>query len=116
MYLGLGMPLSYWLKPWFQSPAPHEPGVTVPACSPSHWEAEAQAGDSEVQGQVEYLRLSQEKVPKELNLELTRRHPSLCLDGLTFLFMKWDNTVYYKAILKELNMISTKARHIVGVQ
>lgn len=58
------MPLSYWLKPWFQSPAPHEPGVTVPACSPSHWEAEAQAGDSEVQGQVEYLRLSQEKVTK----------------------------------------------------
>lgn len=110
------MPLSYWLKPWLQSPAPHEPGVTVPACSPSHWEAEAQAGESEVQGQVEYLRLSQEKVPKELNLELTRRHPSLCLDGLTFSFMKWDNTVYYKAMLKELNRIRTKARHIVGVQ
>lgn len=68
------MPLSYWLKPWLQSPAPHEPGVVaVHACSPSHWEAEAQAGESEIQGQLEYLRLSQKKVPKERDLELTRR-------------------------------------------
>lgn len=67
------MLLSYWLQPWLQSPAPHKPGVTVHACSPSHREAEAQAGDSEIQGQVEYLRLSQKKVVKELNVELTRR-------------------------------------------
>lgn len=66
------MPLSYWLKPWLRSPAPHEPGVAVHACSPSHWEAEAQAEESEIQGQLEYLRLSQKKVPKELDLELTR--------------------------------------------